>query len=648
MLIDARTIRWNPAAAIRLDVAEFERLAAEPKTVGAAVDVYGGDLAAQLDEDWLVEKREHLRQLQSRLLWGLVESRRNQNDADGAIVYAQRLMLHDPWREDGIRALLELRHATGDRAGALRLYHDFVGRLRGELGVEPMTETTAVYDRVLAGRDRRRPDGVSPASEVAPPNPWSFERLSPLERRLLNRVGIFAGGWSLDAVTAVCSDAGVAALPVVDTLASLVGKSLVTMDCTTLEDRYYLPETVRSQAFERLVQTEEYGSIARRHAQFYVALAVRNDNTWGATRSHGDLELFARDLDNYRTALAWSIDVGKDLEAASSLIAALRWAFASRALNAETVRWCDRALAALGLKAKPSLEAMLRLALAGSMGTMPFYPRFHYYRAVDGARFASTAERAFELLKATDENAPRRALALSLAALHLQLAGETRSESLAASGLSIARNCGDPVAIAMALYACAFAIDPGESTARIALLTEALNLARPVSNLYHSAVILHALGEVAFAAGDPAKALAYAQQSVAEQRGHAPINQAQSHISGAAYCLRLGRIDEARMSAQYALTVARRIGEPMIAAAALQHVAGIAVACHDPGRAAQLLGASDAQRAGKPPRLFTEQSGYERTRLQIRERISDDKAVLLMGDGFAWTTDEAIEHAMIV
>ena len=464
LLIDARSIRWNPAAAMWLDVAEFEQLAAEPKTVAAAVDLYGGDLAASLDEDWLAQKREYLHQLQSRLLWGLVESRRNENDAGGAIIYAQRLMLHDPWREDGIRALLELRHATGDRAGALRLYHDFVGRLRVELGVEPMTETTAVYDRVLAGRNRRGPASVSPVSansEVARPNGWSFERLSLIERRLLNRAGIFAGGWSLDSVTAVCGDDGVAAPPVVDTLASLVGKSFVTMDSTSLEVRYYLPEPARSEAFERLAQTADYGEVARRHARFYLALAVRNDNTWAATGSHGDLELFARDLDNYRVALAWTIDVDKNLDAASSLITALRWAFASRALNAETVRWSDRALAALGPKPKRSLEATLQLALAGSMGTMPFYPRFHFYRAHDGGRFASAGERAFELLPATGGNAPRRALALSLAAMHLQLTGETRAASLNAAALSIARNCEDPLAIAMALYGRSFSIDHG-------------------------------------------------------------------------------------------------------------------------------------------------------------------------------------------
>jgi tetratricopeptide (TPR) repeat protein len=375
---------------------------------------------------------------------------------------------------------------------------------------------------------------------------------------------------------------------------------------------------------------------------------VRNDNTWAATGSHGDLELFARDLDNYRAALAWAIDTGKDLSAASSMIAALRRAFASRALNAETVRWCDRALTAFGPKPKRALEATLQLALAASMGTMPFFPRFHFYRAADGERFASAAERAFELLPAIDRDAPRRALALSLAAMHVQLTNGPRAEPFAASALSIARESGDPLGIAMALYARSFSIDRSDSATRIALLTEALNLARPVSNFYHSAVILHALGEVAFATGDAAKALSYSQQSVAEQSGHAPINQAQSHISNAAYCLRLGRIDEARLSAQYALTVARRIGEPMIAASALQHVAGIAAACDDPGRAAQLLGASDARRTGAPPRLFTDQTGYDRTLSRVRERISDDRAGRLRDDGFAWSSDEAIEQAMTV
>jgi predicted ATPase/DNA-binding SARP family transcriptional activator len=146
---DNRTIRWNPEAAVWLDIAEFERLAADPLTAARAVELYGGDLAARFDDEWLESPRERLRQLQSSLLWGLVESSRARNEPRRAVRYAQQLAQHDPWREDAVRALIELRHLLGDRAGALQTYRDFVQRLKAELDVEPMRETTIAYEHVL-------------------------------------------------------------------------------------------------------------------------------------------------------------------------------------------------------------------------------------------------------------------------------------------------------------------------------------------------------------------------------------------------------------------------------------------------------------------------------------------------------------------
>ena len=59
---------------------------------------------------------------------------------------------------------------------------------------------------------------------------WSHELLSDDERTLLRRLAVFAGGWTLDAVEQVCADEGLERLAILDLLASLVDKSLVTVD----------------------------------------------------------------------------------------------------------------------------------------------------------------------------------------------------------------------------------------------------------------------------------------------------------------------------------------------------------------------------------------------------------------------------------
>ena len=83
---------------------------------------------------------------------------------------------------------------------------------------------------------------------------WSYDLLSPAERIVLDRLSVFAGGWTLDAAEAVACGGDVAEWQVLDLLAALVGKSLVQAEVIRGSTRYRLLETVRHYAAERLAQ----------------------------------------------------------------------------------------------------------------------------------------------------------------------------------------------------------------------------------------------------------------------------------------------------------------------------------------------------------------------------------------------------------
>jgi predicted ATPase len=100
---------------------------------------------------------------------------------------------------------------------------------------------------------------------------WSFELLTSPERRLLQRLSVFAGGWTLEAAEAVGGDGDLSSQDVPGLLAALVDKSLVALGGDG--ERYRLLGTVRQYAQERLAASGDADPTRRRHLDFFLTLA---------------------------------------------------------------------------------------------------------------------------------------------------------------------------------------------------------------------------------------------------------------------------------------------------------------------------------------------------------------------------------------
>ena len=164
LLADKKTVAWNAAAAATIDLSDFERLATDDATLETAVALYRAPFLDGIEDDWLEAERERLQALAEGALLKLI-GRNEAAQPERALAFAQQLLRIDPWREDAIRSMMALRHRTGDRAGALREYREFVVRLRAELDVDPMPETTAAYDAIAhatALLPARTPSPVEP------------------------------------------------------------------------------------------------------------------------------------------------------------------------------------------------------------------------------------------------------------------------------------------------------------------------------------------------------------------------------------------------------------------------------------------------------------------------------------------------------
>jgi non-specific serine/threonine protein kinase len=144
---------------------------------------------------------------------------------------------------------------------------------------------------------------------------WSHDLLSGPERRVLSRLSVFAGGWTVEAAEAVCAGDGIASEDVLDLLVRLVSKSLVLADESAEGAvRYRLLETVRQYARERLVAANEAESVHLRHAMYFLEFVeALNPQELLAAASlwtdRGLLDQLERELDNLRAALRWWIEL---------------------------------------------------------------------------------------------------------------------------------------------------------------------------------------------------------------------------------------------------------------------------------------------------------------------------------------------------
>ena len=135
---------------------------------------------------------------------------------------------------------------------------------------------------------------------------WSYNLLSLDERLLLQRLCVFAGGWSLEAAEQVCAGEGIESDTVLDLLSQLENKSLVICDRVTGEKpRFRLLEATRLYAREKLAERGDVDRLRERHLQWCLGFAEtfekQIENNPRASMKHAHTE-----IDNIRAALEWA------------------------------------------------------------------------------------------------------------------------------------------------------------------------------------------------------------------------------------------------------------------------------------------------------------------------------------------------------
>src|SRR5215212_1260081 len=171
---------------------------------------------------------------------------------------------------------------------------------------------------------------------------WSYGLLSPASQSLFQRIAVFNGGFSLDAVKEICGDG---ALDVLQELRALVANSLVRRtDDLAGDSRYTLLETVREFGVELLETSSEARTIRQRHAAYFLALAERAEAKQNTIERDAWLDRLEAEHGNLHSALEWALEQ-EDAEIAVGLCGSLLPLWQFRYYSNLGRDWVRRALA---------------------------------------------------------------------------------------------------------------------------------------------------------------------------------------------------------------------------------------------------------------------------------------------------------------
>jgi len=412
---------------------------------------------------------------------------------------------------------------------------------------------------------------------------WSYDLLDVPDRALFDRLGVFAGGFSLDAAETVCDDDEVP--DVFDGLASLVDKSLVRTDGVVGGvARFAMLQTLRDFALERLDAGAAADRTRRAHAEFFYRLVVDDRS---AFPDGADPQLVGRhgvDSANVGAAIRWLLDHGQPGRVARMGLALWRvwWrrrrsqlvVSGSESLFQNGVRWMEEALAATPLSPEDRCHANTVLGMLS-------------FGRGDLDRAATALRSAAEL---SDELGDPRGVATASTPLGVIVASTDHEagEALIRRSIATFRKLGDRWGLAFALLSLG------------GTLVLDKQFAAAVPPLEEGADIARAAGAHIFLS-------------------NALTNLGWAHLG-------LDDVEAARSVLRTALTAAVAGNNQESIGRAFEAVAAVELAAGDPKRAALLFGVADGvRRSIAAPVWSADRGSHRRTHEALRTLLGADE-----------------------
>ena len=456
---------------------------------------------------------------------------------------------------------------------------------------------------------------------------WSYDLLSPEEQVALDRLSVFAGGWTLEAAEVVTSAGDTGEWLVLNHLAALVDKSLVQAEEVDGWTRYRLLETVRQYAAEHLARRggSEPDQTRAAHRDHYLALVEtagphlrgRDEAVW--------LDRLEVEFDNIRAALAFSIADPDRAEPGLRLAAGLRWFCNMRGRAGEVIEALNVLLE------RPDARIPSRTRALALTVTCHLLNHFG-----DDSAIPLLAEEALRIARDLAEDALAADALSQLCWFRFEQGDLPAARAQIDEAVGLARTTRDPRLIADLLGRRAvFQGEAGDLGAAFADNQESLAQSRPAGDNYRVALTLANLGIYELAAGEVQAARAHLQEASTLADNHGYPNMSVGLLQNLGFVELIDADPRSALRLFLAsLDIARITGvKSYYVNAALLGLALAVAADGDPTVAATLHGVADKQ---------CEQAGRAFAAIEVRLRESDRSRLLAtLGDA---TFEAACRH----
>jgi predicted ATPase/class 3 adenylate cyclase len=478
---------------------------------------------------------------------------------------------------------------------------------------------------------------------------WSWNLLEESEQILLRRLSVFSGGWILEDAQQVAGDAPLDEFAVLDNLEALVDKSLVaTGSLPDGSGRFYLLESIRQYAQDRLLEAGEDETLGKRHAAYFAGLVRDAEAADTQVETLAWIKRLVRETDNFRTAFNW---MGKHdplpfLESAGKLILLDGqgfWSFSPP----QARRWLERAIE-IGRKAEVPEEMVqehqLHLGLAlGAMSSINFFLGRHEEGATAGAQ-------ALSILRPLGESR-YLAFVIGIYAYNLNYLGRWREAFEAgeeASELARAQKDGLRLSIALAVLGLSTLMS-GDIEKVYEYLRAGKAVIKELGSSWVGLTILMMEGRLFAITGDLESAESIYREAIHGFQGYGEPAQMNITRSELAHTLRRqGKWEQALPLYRETILYFRDRGHEPAVANQLECFAYIAIAQQEPQKAGLLLGAAQAirERTNNPIHLPWETADYEQAMEKLGEMLGSDGRDATLSEGRSMVLDKAVSFAL--